>query len=317
VIRLTLRQFRTQAVVALGALVVLAIALAVTAPHLRHLYNTSGIATCRADGDCGTVTDAFLTHYRLVQRLPSLLLLLPAVTGVFWGAPLVAKEFDAGTYRLAWTQSVTRTRWLGGKVAVVGLASVATSGLLSLLITWWFSPIDKATQSRFGGEAFFERNVTPLGYAAFAFALGVTAGLLIRRTLPAMATTLVGTIAAELAVSSWLRPKFRAPLHFIGPLKPALGATTKAPPTDPTTSPSDWIVSQHFLDPTGHPTNTLRIRADDACLATKSCLSGYQQVVTYQPASRYWAFQWEETAIFVAAAVLLVGFCFWWVRRRA
>jgi hypothetical protein len=316
VILLTVRQFRTQAAVAFGALAVLAIALAVTAPHLRHLYSTSGIATCRQDDACGTVTAAFLSHYGLARRLPTLLLMLPVVIGAFWGAPLVAKEFDTGTYRLAWTQSITRTRWLAAKVAVVGLTSVAASGLLSLLITWWFSPIDKITQSRFGGEVFFERNVTPLGYAAFAFALGVTAGLLIRKTLPAMATTLVGTIAAELAMSSWLRPTFRTPLHFVGPLKPALATAKSAPVIDPA-SPADWILSEHFIDPTGHPTNTLRIHPDDACVAARSCLSGYQQVVTYQPANRYWAFQWEETAIFVAAAVLLIGFCFWWVRRRA
>jgi hypothetical protein len=315
VIRLTLRQFRTQAVVAFGALAVLAIGLLVTAPHLRHLYSTSGLATCKQSDTCPTAAAAFLSHYDLARRLQTVLLILPVVIGAFWGAPLLAKEFDAGTYRLAWTQTVTRTRWLAGKVAVVGLASVAASGLLSLLITWWFSPFDKATLSRFGGEVFFERNVTPLGYAAFAFAFGVTAGLLIRRTLPAMATTLVATIAAELATSTWLRPKFRAPLQFIGPLKPL--ATTKGPPVRDPTRPGDWIISQHFIDPSGHPANTLRIHPNDACLATRSCLSGYQQLVTYQPASRYWAFQWEETAIFVAAAVLLIGFCFWWVRRRA
>jgi hypothetical protein len=316
VIRLTLRQFRLQALVAFGALAVLAIALAVTSPHLRHLYNTSGIATCNQSDACGTVTASFLTHYGLARRLQSLLLILPVITGAFWAAPLVAKEFDTGTYRLAWTQTVTRTRWLGGKVAVVGLASVAASGLLSLLLTWWFSPIDKTTQSRFGGEVFFERNVTPLGYAAFAFALGVTAGLLIRKTLPAMATTLVGTIAAELAVSVWLRPKLRTPLRFVGPLKQALVSPNSPAVADPR-RPGDWTVSQHFIDPTGHLTNTIKVHPNDACLAARSCLAGYQQVVTYQPASRYWAFQWEETAIFTAAAVLLIGFCFWWVRRRA
>jgi hypothetical protein len=39
-------------------------------------------------------------------------------------------------------------------------------------------------------------------------------------------------------------------------------------------------------------------------------------VLTYQPASRYWAFQWYETAIFLALALALAGFSFWWVRRR-
>ena len=38
--------------------------------------------------------------------------------------------------------------------------------------------------------------------------------------------------------------------------------------------------------------------------------------MTYQPASRYWAFQWYETAIFLGLAVILAGLCFWQIRRR-
>jgi hypothetical protein len=43
---------------------------------------------------------------------------------------------------------------------------------------------------------------------------------------------------------------------------------------------------------------------------------GYRQQVTYQPAGRFWAFQWYETTIFVVLAVALAGVCFWWIRRR-
>jgi hypothetical protein len=39
-------------------------------------------------------------------------------------------------------------------------------------------------------------------------------------------------------------------------------------------------------------------------------------VLVYQPASRYWAFQSYETAIFLGLAVILGAFCFWWMRRR-
>jgi hypothetical protein len=42
----------------------------------------------------------------------------------------------------------------------------------------------------------------------------------------------------------------------------------------------------------------------------------YHQVVTYQPASRYWTFQWMETGLFVTLALLLAGGSVWWVRRR-
>jgi hypothetical protein len=42
----------------------------------------------------------------------------------------------------------------------------------------------------------------------------------------------------------------------------------------------------------------------------------FHEVVTYQPANRYWTFQWYELAIYVGAALIVSGFCFWWVRRR-
>ena len=42
----------------------------------------------------------------------------------------------------------------------------------------------------------------------------------------------------------------------------------------------------------------------------------YHELVTYQPASRYWTFQWAETAVYVGLAILLAGACLWWVRRR-
>jgi hypothetical protein len=42
----------------------------------------------------------------------------------------------------------------------------------------------------------------------------------------------------------------------------------------------------------------------------------YHQVVTYQPGSRFWGFQWYELAIFLGAALILGCFSVWWVRRR-
>jgi hypothetical protein len=38
--------------------------------------------------------------------------------------------------------------------------------------------------------------------------------------------------------------------------------------------------------------------------------------VTYEPAGRYWTFQWLELSIFLAAALILAWICLWSVRRR-
>ena len=98
----------------------------------------------------------------------------PSLIGMFWGAPLIARELETGTFRLAWTQSVSRMRWLLVKLGLVGLASAAVGGLLSLMVTWWYSPIDKVNQGRFGAAAFGLHGFVPAGYALFAFALGAT-----------------------------------------------------------------------------------------------------------------------------------------------
>lgn len=195
-IRLTLRQFRIQAVVGVGAVAIVAVIVAVTGPHLVHVYDTS-VATCTAHGDCPTAISAFSQDDHALQiLLGALVVVVPGLIGIFWGAPLVAREFEAGTFRLAWTQSVTRTRWLAVKLGVVGLASMVVAGLLSLMLTWWSSPLDRVNMNVFG--TFDQRDVVAVGYAAFAFALGATIGTLIRRTLPAMAITLVVFVAGRL-----------------------------------------------------------------------------------------------------------------------
>ena len=214
VIRFAWRQFRTQAVVAFATLAALAILLAITGAQLEHRYDTSGIASCKPPSNCDALKSAFLLSYgKPPHLLGALLLVVPALLGIFWGAPLVARELEAGTYRLAWTQSVTRTRWFAVKVALIGLASIAVAGLLSLMVTWWSSPLDHLNMNRFTPGVFDERGIVPIGYAAFALALGLTAGTLIRRTVPAMAATLVTFVGARLAVTYWIRPHLMTPAH--------------------------------------------------------------------------------------------------------
>ena len=111
----------------------------------------------------------------------------------------------------------------GYQGSIVGVASVAVTGLLTVMLTAWSSP--GTNLGRFGTAMFAERGVAPLGYAAFAFAAGVTAGVLIRRTLPAMAATLVAFLAARIIVQNWVRPHLATPLKLSqAPLTPKRGA---------------------------------------------------------------------------------------------
>jgi hypothetical protein len=263
VIRFTWIQARTQTMTALGALAALAIVLAITGPHLAHLYDTS-IAACAAHGDCPAVRAAFLHNDSTFRTaLGVVVIVVPALTGIFWGAPLVARELEAGTFRLIWSQSVTRTSWLAAKLGVVGLASMAVAGLTSLAVTWWASPLDRVRMDPYG--TFDQRGIVPIGYAAFGFALGVTAGILIRRTVPAMATALVLFVSARLAFTHWLRPHLIAPAHHdltittasvlgYGPNSLGGASTLQLGPPD---IPGAWIYSTQLIDRTGLPARRL------------------------------------------------------------
>ena len=221
-IRLTWLQFRPQAVTAAAALAAFALLLAATGPHMASLYAASGLtaataaaartwpATSSRTASTGTYTALYLISVVSI-------LLAPAVIGLFWGAPLIARE-ETGTSALAWNQSVTRTRWLAVKLTAVGLTAMAVTEGLSLMQAWWAAPLGRAVaygapagllaQGRFTQLIFATHGITPLGYAAFAFALGVTAGALIRRTIPAMAVTLAVFAALQVAMPLWIRPNF-------------------------------------------------------------------------------------------------------------
>ncbi len=209
-IRLAALQFRAQALVAGIGLVVLAIVLAVTGPHLVHLYDAT-VAACGAGGDCASARSAFLqTDHALRLALSVLMVVVPGLIGLFWGAPLVAREFETGTYRLAWTQ-VHHSRWLVVELGLVGLASMAVAGLMSLMVTWWASPIDSAKHAIYA--SFEQRNLVPIGYAVAAFALGVLIGVLVRRVIPAILLTLVGFVALQLLFLNFVRPNLLPPSH--------------------------------------------------------------------------------------------------------
>jgi hypothetical protein len=346
-IRFSWLQFRTQAAVAIGGLAVVAVVLAITGPHLAHVYDAT-VATCHKYRDCPAATAAFLRNDHYLQSwLGTLVGVMPFLLGIFWGAPLLARELETGTFRLAWTQSVTRTRWLAVKLSVVGLASVAVAGLLSLMVTWWSSPIGRVGMSPF--TWFDQRNIVPVGYAAFAFALGATAGLLIRRTLPAMAVTLAAFAGARLAMTA-VRPHLIAPLRITVPDNVLAATNGQTSPGAGVLNPRDWVISNQTINATGHvigqdgaigngvgnigvgphgvdiqgltcPNIRLpKVRPLNPTAVSpliQRCVNQLRlrELVIYQPASRYWAFQWYETAIFLGAAVLLGGFCFWWSRR--
>jgi hypothetical protein len=343
-IRLTWLQFRTQAAAAAAVLAAFAVLLAVTGPHLASRYAASGISSCHG-GSCGNVAITFLSQLQVTSTYPvvyllgiALVIFAPAIIGIFWGAPLIARELETRTSALAWTQSITRTRWLVVKLTLTGLAAMAFTEALSLMYAWWADPIGKAIDlggstsvfsgDRFSSLVFATHGITPLGYAAFAFALGTAAGALIRRTVPAMALTLAIFAAVQVAMPLWVRPHLIPPDRTIARIGPIPGdAQAVGLDYGNLTAVSvpghlgAWIISSGAINPAGQKVSTLPA----ACAGYGSkapdpsqCLDrrGYREVISYEPASRYWPLQWIETGIFLVLALGLAGSCFWRLGRR-
>ena len=346
-IRFTWLQFRVQAGVALAALCAVAVVLVVTGPHLASLYAASGITGCHG-GTCATAASHFLSRldasslYMFVYVLGiGLIFAAPVITGIFWGAPLIAREFETGTYRLAWTQGITRTRWLAVKLALTGLAAIAVTEALSLMQAWWADPIGRAighggTTSSilftgpFGPALFATHGIAPLGYAAFAFTLGAATGALIRRAVPAMAVTLAVFAAVQIAIPLAVRPHLLPPSRAVvsGPSffqAAAMSIGTLTASTVPG-QPGAWIVSSGAINASGQPVSTIPgaclpgspVKEKAATPNMGACMAsrGIREVITYQPASRYWPLQWLETGIFLGLALVLAGCCFWRLGRR-
>ncbi|MBV9794596.1 MAG: ABC transporter permease subunit [Actinobacteria bacterium] len=344
---LTWRQFRVQAVVTAAILAVFGVLLLVTGPSLGGVYRTSGFAACHSG--CAQLAGNFLAqigvpHYHLVYLFGAVLIIvLPAIIGLFWGAPLLARELEAGTFRLAWNQSVTRERWLAVKLGVLGLASMAAAGLLSLILGWWASPIDRAAglgsvggyENRFFPVVFGTRGIAPLGYAAFAFVLGVLIGLLIRRTVPAMAVTLGLIAAVQIAFPLVVRP------HLITPVRHSITITASAiqgmgvsgPGPDAqlrtvfagtVNTPGAWVYSDATVTASGSPdlgtvpAACQNIGPNGSFQPCQQALAArnFQQQLVYQPASRYWTFQALEFGIYLTVAIVLAWASFWLLRRR-
>jgi hypothetical protein len=225
------RQHRKQALFALLALAALAAVLVPTGLQVHDAFDRAGLDDCLPAAArvefvpvnpgpgqppdpvraCQERADEFAGRFGSRGTFGVLLWFLPLLAGLFWGAPLIAREVEHGTHRLVWTQGVSRLRWALVKFGLVGAGVVVAAACYALLVTWWRAPLDQAaggtaTGNRFGFGLFDVEGLVPVGYALFAVALGVFAGALTRRTQAAMAVTLVGTWPRGCWWSSWPVP---------------------------------------------------------------------------------------------------------------
>jgi hypothetical protein len=325
----TWRQHRTAlagVAVFLGAL---AVALWLAGRQLHNAY-AAAIAACHPASPlaCPNMVNAFngtndfLANGGMLQAVPVLI-------GAFAGAPVLARELETGTFRYAWTQGFGRWRWALAKLVLLAVAVTAAAGLFSVLLSWYYQPYFAA-----GNQAVSLTQVTPffpglfdlrgIGLAAWtlaAFAIGALAGMLIRRVVPAIAATLVVYAGLAFAAGGFLRERYMTPLVT----------------SDLNVPGSAWIISQWWTKGgrfafSGFPPGRLLLQLCPAgppvavgpghgpkAVGLGECLvqHGYTQWTSYQPASRFWPFQWIEGGGLLVLSVLLIAVTVWLVRRRA
>jgi hypothetical protein len=270
-----------------------------------------------------------LVSQAVVDAVQLLGLTVPAVLGMLWGAPLVAHELESRTSDFAWAQSVTRTRWLAVKVGWLLLAAVACGAAIAALVTWWFGPSNALQADAFQPGQFDIQDIAPIGYAVFAMALGIAAGTVARRILPAIAVVLGGFIALRLVIADFVRP------HYMAAVTTYYGLTRSFTP-----SGAAWVFIQGAVSKTGQvvrsgwgdlypalPASCQKVFLETRRTEAKSggslnpvfsCMQahGWRGFATYQPASRYWPFQGIETGIYVLLAAALIAVTFVIVRKR-
>jgi ABC-2 family transporter protein len=230
---------------------------------------------------------------------------------VFIGAPLVAREIEDGTWRLAWSQGVTRCGWLRGQLSAALAVTALSAALFTAVLTWWLSPVDYVN-GRFTSNGFDFYGIIPLAWALLAFAIGVLAGAVTRRVTPAMAVTLLIYAAIRLPVEFLLRPRYLPPARLWGvpftggsPLPAGawqLGQDAVAPDGHTILTGAQFDQVQHAAAAALHPDPAAR---PDYLQQLNQWLHahGYTQLLTYQPAGRFWVFQGIEAAICLTLAL--------------
>src|SRR5262249_49426741 len=128
------------------------------------------------------------------------------------GAPLISREIEGGTHRLAWTQSISRRRWLLVKVAMLATAVLIGIAGVTAVLQWWTAPLMATEPQRFDPGIFDLLGLLPAASALAALGLGVAAGALTKKLLPALGLTLVVFIGLRVGVEFFLRPNFEAPV---------------------------------------------------------------------------------------------------------
>jgi hypothetical protein len=297
---------RTETLIAIGILALLAALLVPTGIQMANAYHRDGLAACLSGGpavSCDGKIGDFRQHFQSLLDLADWFTLIPGLVGVLLAAPFIF-DLEHRTYRLAWTQSITRSRWLLGKLGLAIVTAAAAAGVMIALFTWWRSP-SVHLDGRLTSGNYDSTGTVVIGYTLFALGLAVALGAIWRRAAAALAIAFVGYFAARLYVDLSLRD------HLVAPLK---ATYTGAMPS--------YLQNAHVLSITGtvHGHHVLGGGGGFFAGGSKFAAPGLQSAVfhvVYQPESHFWPLQLVETGLFAGLAAVLILFAAWWTYRRA
>jgi hypothetical protein len=294
---------RTEMLVALGILALLAALLVPTGIQMTNAYHSDGLAAC-VSLDPGPTCDAgaFRQRFQSLLDLSPWFTFVPGLIGAILAAPFVL-DLERGTYRLAWTQSITRGRWLVGKLGTAIVTALLAGVGLAALLSWWHSPSARI-DGRLIRSTYDSTGIVLVGYTLFALALALALGAVWRRTAASLVVAFVGYFAMRVFVDYSLRD------HLVAPIK---GTFTGA-------SQPRFLDNAHIISIVGTLRGHQIMRGGGffgggAKLAAPDLRNAVFHVV-YQPASDFWPLQFRETGLFVGLAALLILFAAWWTKAR-
>lgn len=289
------RQHRAQAMTALAVFCALAIFSVAIGSHMRAVFDSDGLPACLARsggaGCAGTIT-SFVHAFSGPATLPVVLaaFVIPGMFGAVSGAPLLGRELEHGTWRLAWSQTVPRTRWLVTKLAVVTGGLIVFGAALTAVMTWFHEPLDQVS-TRLMVPAFDLEGPVFTCSLLCSFGLAVLYGLLLRNTIG----------AAVAAYFTWEVPTGVIAL-LNGPIRIFPAATLRLP----CRAGCPGVTASSSPPVTGH--------IGDMVLGVTR--SGSQVIVSYLPASRFWTTQLIAAGAYLVIAAAALGTAVWLLHRR-
>jgi hypothetical protein len=307
------RQGRSENVVVIALLAAVALLLLLTGAHMRSVFDANGLASCSGAAavptpppSCSIIVQDFQSRFDSLNALAPWFGMTSGLIGVLLATPFVL-ELDQGTYRLAWTQSLTPKRWLTTRVGWLVLGSLTSGVVLIVLGTWWRQPLD-ALAGRVSPDQFDLEGVLPIAYTLLAASAVLAIGTVTRRTGLAVAGGFGAYLVARL-LSPTLRQHLIAPIHSLSP-------GTSAPHGIFTA----WVINHGFTDAHGH---SIPGGVPNSCFngqggLSVSCLVHHHvyQSFVYEPAGRFWPLQGAEASLLIALSIALLGVSVWWINRR-